>query len=409
MSAFGFTINLLTLLAIVLSVGLVVDDAIVVVENVERHIALGESPFEAAKKAARELLGPIISMTITLAAVYAPIGLQGGLTGVLFREFAFTLAGAVLVSGFVAITLSPMMASRLLRESSVHSGFAGFVNRKFDQLRDRYEVLLDHTVRYRNTTLGVAVIVILLVIPFYLFSGKELAPREDQGFAFAFLQTAPNSTIDQAQLFADKVGETFRSIPEMQNAFQTYTPSFGFAGITFKPFSDESESADIAAAMFGQAAAVPGIRSIVSTPAPLPGASDYPIEFVISSTADPREIYEFADAFVKKAYASGVFMFADTDLKFDLPQTSIIFDRDKVATVGANLSQTGGDLSTMLSGNYVNRFSTQGRSYKVIPQVKRDQRLTIDQVEDYYVTGPNSKIVPLATFATRRRRRSHVR
>src|SRR5579862_4196307 len=216
----GFTINLLTLLAIVLSVGLVVDDAIVIVENVERHLHLGKSPFQAAKDAARELVGPIIAMTITLAAVYAPIGIQGGLTGALFREFAFTLAGAVIVSGIVALTLSPMMASRLLRSDDSERGLAGWINRRFDAVRRAYRRLLTGTLRYRPVVLVLWAIVAVLMIPFYLFSQKELAPKEDQSVVFGIIQAAPNATLEQTQLFASQVHDVYRAFPESDSIFQ---------------------------------------------------------------------------------------------------------------------------------------------------------------------------------------------
>ncbi|HVP39651.1 MAG TPA: efflux RND transporter permease subunit, partial [Candidatus Saccharimonadales bacterium] len=233
----GFTINLLTLLAIVLSVGLVVDDAIVMVENVERHVHLGQPPFQAALLAARELVGPIIAMTITLAAVYAPIGIQGGLTGSLFREFAFTLAGAVIVSGFVALTLSPMMGSRLLRAGDNERGFAGWINRRFERVRLAYMRQLAGTLKYRPVTSVVWVIVVLLMIPFYFLSQHELAPREDQSVVFGIVQAAPNATLDQTNLFASQIYDIYHSFPETQNTFQITTPNGGFSGMVTKPWA----------------------------------------------------------------------------------------------------------------------------------------------------------------------------
>src|SRR5437773_3006066 len=227
----GFTINLLTLLAIVLSVGLVVDDAIVMVENVERHLQLGERSFDAAIRAARELVGPIIAMTITLAAVYAPIGLQGGLTGALFREFAFTLAGAVIVSGVVALTLSPMMGSRLLRAGDTERGFAGWINRRFDAVRRGYTRLLTGTLRYRAVVFVLWAIVAALMIPFYLFSQKELAPKEDQSVVFGIIQASANSTLDQTKLYTSEIHDVYRSFPESDSIFQITSPTSGFGGM----------------------------------------------------------------------------------------------------------------------------------------------------------------------------------
>ena len=401
MLAFGFTINLLTLLAIVLSVGLVVDDAIVVVENVERHLHKGLTPFAASVKGARELVGPIIAMTITLAAVYAPIGVQGGLTGTLFREFAFTLAGAVVVSGIVALTLSPMMSSKLLREGDSHKGFAGFVNRRFDGLRHRYTKTLANTLRWRPVTLTLAALVILMGVPFFMMTPSELAPKEDQGVILGIVQAAPNSTIEQTTLYTEKVNDVFKSFPETRHTFQLTEAFTGFSGMGLKPWSERKRSPEqILPEAFGKLGAVAGVRVIATTPAPLPGGGQFPVEFVIASTAEPAELLEFANKLVAKAMQSGIFVFADTDLKYDMPQTEIVFDRDKVASLGLNLQQVGADLGTMLGGNYVNRFSIQGRSYKVIPQVKRGERLNPDQLKDFYVSGPGGKLVQLSTFAT---------
>lgn len=401
MLLFGFTINLLTLLAIVLSVGLVVDDAIVVVENVERHLHNGLKPFDAAIKGARELVGPIIAMTITLAAVYAPIGIQGGLTGTLFREFAFTLAGAVVVSGVVALTLSPMMASKLLREGDSHKGFAGWVNRRFDRLRNRYVSMLSSTLRWRPVTLTLAAIVILMGVPFFLFTPSELAPKEDQGVILGIVQASPNSTIEQTTLYTEKVNDVFQSFPETKHTFQLTQPFGGFSGMGLKPWSERKRSPEqILPEAFGKLGALAGVRVIATTPAPLPGGGQFPVEIVIASTAEPAELLDYANKLVAKAMKSGVFVFADTDLKYDMPQAEIVFDRDKVASLGLNLQQVGADLGTMLGGNFVNRFSIQGRSYKVIPQVKRGERLNPDQLKDFYVTGPGGKLVQLSTFAS---------
>ena len=401
MLIFGFTINLLTLLAIVLSVGLVVDDAIVVVENVERHLQEGLTPFDASVKGARELFGPIIAMTITLAAVYAPIGLQGGLTGTLFREFAFTLAGAVTVSGVVALTLSPMMCSKLLRAGDSHKGFAGWINRRFEAIRRGYVRVLTNTLRWRPVTLTFAALFALLTVPFYMMSMKELAPKEDQGVVFGIVQAAPNATIDQTSRFTEQVNGVFKSMPETAETFQITDPTFGFSGMVTKPWSERTRSTeDIVGEVFGKVSAIPGVRVIATTPDPLPGGSQFPIEFVLNSTAEPREIYEFANELVQKALASKVYMFADTDLKYDQPQTEVVFDRDKVAMLGVNLSQVGADLGTLLGGNYVNRFSNAGRSYKVIPEAKRSARLNVDQLNNFYVSAANGKLVQLSTFAT---------
>jgi multidrug efflux pump len=397
----GFTINLLTLLAIVLSVGLVVDDAIVMVENVERHLHLGKSPFHAAIDAARELVGPIIAMTITLAAVYTPVAIQGGLTGALFREFAFTLAGAVLVSGIVALTLSPMMGSRLLREGASERGFAGWINRRFDNVRNWYTRTLSGTLRYRPVVLTLWAIVLLLIVPFYMFSQRELAPAEDQGVVFGVIQSSANATIDQTNLFTQEVYDVYRGFPESESIFQITTPQGGFGGMVTKPWSQRKKTAQqLLVESTAPLSKIAGIRVIPLTPPPLPGAGNFPVDFVIASSAEPQQLAELARQIVQKAMASGLFIFADVDLKFDQPQTEVVFDRDKLRSQGVDLSQAGQDLSTLLGGNYVNRFSIQGRSYKVIPQVKRVERLTADQLAQIYVKGSNDKLVPLSTFAS---------
>jgi multidrug efflux pump len=397
----GFTINLLTLLAIVLSVGLVVDDAIVMVENVERHLHMGKSPFQAARDAARELVGPIIAMTITLAAVYAPIGIQGGLTGALFREFAFTLAGAVIVSGVVALTLSPMMGSKLLRAGDTDRGFAGVVNRRFESIRNVYVRLLTGTLNYRPVVYTVWAVVAVLMIPLYMFSQRELAPSEDQGVVFGVIQSSANSTLDQTNLFTQEVYDVYRSFPESASIFQITNPGGGFGGMVTKPWSQRKKTAqELLVESSGPLSKIAGVRVIPLTPPPLPGGGNFPIDFAIVSAAEPEQVSQLAEQIVQKAMASGLFIFADTDVKFDQPQTEVVFDRDKLRSQGVDLSQAGADLSTMLGGNYVNRFSIQGRSYKVIPQIKRMDRLTSDQISQIYVKGSADQLVPLSTFAT---------
>jgi multidrug efflux pump len=403
----GFTVNLLTLLAIVLSVGLVVDDAIVMVENVERHLHEGKPPHRAAIDAARELVGPIIAMTITLAAVYAPVGIQGGLTGSLFREFAFTLAGAVIVSGVVALTLSPMMGARLLRAGDTERGFAGWINRRFESVRHGYSRTLTATLRYRPVVLTLWVIVALLTVPFYLFSQRELAPNEDQGFFFGFVQASANATLDQTKLFTDQMYDVYKSFPEHASIFQITLPNGGFGGMVTKPWSERTKTTQqIMMEAMAPLSKIAGVRVIPQAPPALPGGGNFPVDLVIASAAEPRELSELADQLVKKAFASGLFIFADADLKFDQPQAEVVFDRDKLRSQGVDLSEAGRDLSTLLGANYVNRFSIQGRSYKVIPQVMRAERLTPDQLEQIYVTGsapstgPAGRLVPLSTFAS---------
>jgi multidrug efflux pump len=397
----GFTVNLLTLLAIVLSVGLVVDDAIVMVENIERHLHEGKRPYEAAVVAARELVGPIIAMTITLAAVYAPIGIQGGLTGALFREFAFTLAGAVIVSGVVALTLSPMMGARLLRAGDTERGFAGWINRRFDNLRGGYTRLLSRTLAYRPVVLTVWAVVALLMVPFYMFSQRELAPAEDQGVVFSIIQAAPNATIEQTKLFARQINDVYTALPEAAGTFELTYPNGGFGGMVTRPWSERTKTAQqLQMEVMGPLSQIPGVRAFPTTPPPLPGGGDFPVDLVISSPGEPERLSEIAGRLVARAMSSGMFIFADADLKFDQPQAEVVFDRDKLRSQGVDLSQAGRDLSVLLGGDYVNRFSIQGRSYKVIPQIARAERLTPDQLEQIYITGSGDKLVPLSTFAS---------
>jgi multidrug efflux pump len=418
----GFTVNLLTLLAIVLSVGLVVDDAIVMVENIERHLHSGKRPYRAAIDAARELVGPIIAMTITLAAVYAPIGIQGGLTGALFREFAFTLAGAVIVSGVVALTLSPMMGSRLLRAGDTERGFAGWINRRFDSLRRAYTRALAGSLVYRPVVLTLWAIVALLIVPFYMFSQRELAPAEDQGVVFSIVQAAPNATIDQTKLFAQQINDVYKAFPEAAGTFELTYPNGGFGGMVTKPWSERTKTAQqLQMEVAGPLSKIPGVRAFPTTPPALPGGGDFPVDLVIASSGEPQQLVEIAGQLVQKAFGSGLFIFADADLKFDQPQVEVVFDRDKLRSQGVDLSQAGRDLSVLLGGDYVNRFSIQGRSYKVIPQMERAERLTPDQLSQIYITGSafakatagsrqssnsdggsGDKLVPLSTFATLR-------
>ena len=482
MLAFGFTINLLTLLAIVLAVGIVVDDAIVVVENVERHIREGRTPVDAAILGARELVGPVISMTITLAAVYAPIAFQGGLTGALFREFAMTLAGAVAVSGFVALTLSPMMSAYLLKDHEhEEQGLTGRINHLFDRLRSRYERSVGRLVELRENRRGSwrllfwalimwlpfwpiafgivwvifgldaaktaaaplaigllaaavigAVLTIvfdlflgrryqwtqyfltgacmftLLLAPFFMFAQSELAPKEDQGVVFSILLPGPTATIDHNMIYGEEVQKMFTSVEEYDNSFQLIGANFGFSGIILKPWSDRQRSSlQIEQSLQGAAAAIPGMNVVITTPDPLPSGGSMPIEFVIRSTADHREMQEFANQLVlyanTEANAGGgapTFYFADADLKFDLPQVGIEIDKDKVASMGLNLSDVARDLGAMLGGGYVNRFVNEGRSYRVIPQVERGERLNAAQLLDYRIRGPHGQLIPLSTVAT---------
>ena len=405
MQVFGFTLNLLTLLAIVLSVGLVVDDAIVVVENVERHIADGMSRMNAALVGARELIGPIIAMTITLAAVYTPIALQGGLTGALFREFALTLAGAVFISGVAALVLSPMMASYLLPEHHIETGFKGWIDRTFDRFREWYGSHLDRTLNARPAVYavwaGVSVITIIMYMLIPKVATKELAPKEDQGVIFGIMTAPANATIDDTIRYADAAGKVFQDIPDTRFTFQITNPSGGFGGMVLKPWGTrKTPTKNYLPIVQQKLGAIPGIQLFPIMPDPLPGSENFGISFILTSTASHERILEFAKQIFQDAMKAHVFQFGDLDTKIDQPQAQIVFDHDKVSAMGLDMQQVGADLAASIGGNFVNRFNMEGYSYKVIPQIKRIDRLTPEQIKDIYVTGPNNQLVPLSTIAT---------
>ena len=401
MQVFGFTVNLLTLLAIVLSVGLVVDDAIVVVENVERHVREGMKPLEAALTGARELVGPIISMTITLAAVYAPIAFQGGLTGSLFREFALTLAGAVTISGVVALTLSPVMSAYLLRAGREEKGLAGLVERTFERVKATYARHLDIAFGARGAIYLAWGVVSVLAVLLYAQSPKELAPAEDQGVIFGIVNTPADSTLDQVMQSTREINKQAMSTPEANYTFQVTFPTGGFWGLALKPWDERKRDVfHILPEVQGKVAAIPGVQTFPILPPALPGGGNFPVEFVIASTAEANEVLGFARQIQEKATKSGMFAFPPLiDVKIDQPETEIELDRDKVAELGLNLQTVGQDLAAAVGGNFVNRFSVAGRSYKVIPQLQRAERLNPEQLKDIHVTGPNGQLVSLSTIA----------
>jgi multidrug efflux pump len=401
MQIFGFTLNLLTLLAIVLSVGLVVDDAIVIVENVERHIREGKAPIRAAVLGARELVGPVIAMTITLAAVYAPIGLQGGLTGSLFREFAFTLAGAVFISGIVALTLSPVMSAKLIKGGHEEEGLVGRINHGFDWLRRQYARVLDFTLNARPAVYVVWVCLSLLSVPMFLMAPRELAPTEDQGFILGIVGASADATIDQTSFYAEAQNERMMKVPEFDRTFQLTFPDNGIGGLVLKPWGERKRTVfEIQQELQPQLSGIPGIRVLPVTPPALPGGGEFPVEFVISSTDEQGRILEFADKIAQAAARTNIFAFPPiVDTKIDQPQAELVLDRDKVAALGLDMQTVGADLAALVGGNFVNRFNYGGRSYKVIPQISRAGRLNPGQLEETYVKGPNGTLVPLSTFA----------
>ncbi|WP_018416333.1 efflux RND transporter permease subunit [Teredinibacter turnerae] len=401
MQLFGFSLNLLTLLAIVLSVGLVVDDAIVIVENVERHISEGQSPMKAAMLGARELVGPVIAMTITLIAVYLPIGLQGGLTGSLFREFAFTLAGAVTISGIVALTLSPMMSSKLLKEGIEDEGFAKRSANVFNAIRARYLRILDVSLRARGAIYVLWFLLSAGAVAMFMSSPKELAPTEDQGIVFIMSEGASSSTIDQSKIYANALNEKLLSVPEGEFTFQITFPDGGMGGLLLKPWEERDRSVfQLLPEITADISQIGGINNFAIAPPALPGGGSFPVEFVIAATGDTEDILKYAEQLQQAAATSGMFMFPpQIDTKVDVPEAELVIDRDKVADLGLSLQQVGADVGVMLGGGYVNRFNIGGRSYRVIPQVKRSERLNPAQLQDIFITGPEGKLIPLSTVA----------
>jgi multidrug efflux pump len=412
MLAMGFTINLLTLLAMVLAIGLVVDDAIVVVENIHRHMEEGMGPLDAALKGARELGGPVIAMTITLAAVYAPIGFQGGLTGTLFREFAFTLVGAVIISGVVALTLSPMMCSRLLRHDAEKRGFAYHLDVAFENLRARFEALLASVMRTWPVMLVVPVVALALLWPFYSMTKQELAPDEDQGIIIALSTGAPDANVDQTAIYGSKVEKAFRSFPETRNVFQLFgalssSASSGVAntaigGMVFKPWSERTRGTiEVLPQVTAKLSTIAGFKTAAFLRPSLPGGgSGLPVQFVVLSTDTPEHMAQVADGLVASSMQSGLFAYADSSLKLDQPRGDLVIDRDKAAVLGVNMQEVANDVGSLLGGGYVNYFNIQGNSYKVIPQIERVGRLNPQQLSDYYVSTGNGPLVPLSTFAS---------
>ncbi|AVT82687.1 MexW/MexI family multidrug efflux RND transporter permease subunit [Rhodopseudomonas palustris] len=405
MLAMGFSINLLTLLAMVLAIGLVVDDAIVVVENIHRHLEEGKSPVQAALIGAREIVGPVISMTITLAAVYAPIGFLGGLTGALFREFAFTLAGSVIVSGIIALTLSPMMCSVLLKHQESQGWFARKVDQVFSSITRWYGRQLDRSLDYRPITGMFAVVILGLVGFMYMNTSKELAPEEDQGIVFAVTKAPKYANIDYANYYGEKLDKAYASFPETDLRFilnGTSGPNNGIAGMLLKPWDERKRSAmQLKPLVQKELSKIEGVNAFAFNLPPLPGGpGGLPIQMVINSTAGFRAVYEEMVKLKDAARKSGLFIVADSDLDFNQPVVRVTIDRTKASDLGINMQRLGTTLATLLGGNYVNRFNLEGRSYQVIPQVPRADRLTPQSLDGFYVPSASGQQVPLATLVT---------
>jgi multidrug efflux pump len=406
MLALGFSINLLTLLALVLAIGLVVDDAIIVVENVNRHLEDGMPAVAAAMQAARELANPIVAMTVVLLAVYIPIGFQGGLTGALFTEFAFTLAGAVTVSAIIALTLSPMMCSRLLRphradRQNWETRIVRFIDTRFERFRAGYQRRLEASLRYTPVTALFVVVIMVSIFLLYRSARSELAPQEDQGFVLAQPTSAPDATLQRKLLYGNQAYDIIKSQEGIMSLFQIDAPGQSFIGVPLLPRNQRKlGSTAIQQVLQQKLNTLPAQKFGVFQQPSLPGAFGLPVQFAIKTTEPALRLNEVSGAFLDTVQKSGMFMFIDSDLKIDAPQSVIEIDRDKAAQLGLTMSQVGAALSTLLGGGYVNYFSMQTRSYKVIPQVDRISRLNPNQLLNYPIATINGVPVPLSTIAT---------
>jgi multidrug efflux pump len=405
MLALGYSMNLLTLLALVLAIGLVVDDAIIVVENVDRHMKEeGKTPLQAALMAARELGGPILAMTVVLIAVYAPIGFQKGLTGALFTEFAFTLAGAVTVSAIIALTLSPVMCARFFRSEQESGRFVQFIDHQFERVRHGYQRVLHGTLATWSVIVVMGVLLFALTLLLGMTSKSELTPQEDQGFIFYQLKGPPNATTQQMQGYSQQMFDIGKTLPEYEMMFQIVgvpTLNSGIGGMLFKPWDERTKDAtQLAQQLTGMWGSIAGGQVFAFQLPPLPGAQGAPIQIVINTTEPFENLNEVAQAVLKKAQESGKFWFVDSDLKIDKPQSTVVVDRDMITTLGLTQQDVGSSLTAALGGGYVNYFSIAGRSYKVIPQVLQVDRLNPDQVLDYYIRAPDGSVIPASTVAS---------
>jgi multidrug efflux pump len=399
MYAFGFSLNLLTILAIVLSVGLVVDDAIVVVENIERHVRAGKTRIQAALVGARELVGPIIAMTITLAAVYTPIGFQGGLTGALFLEFAITLAAAVVVSGLVAVTLSPVMSSRFVHEHGREGRLTALVNRGFDAVRDRYARLLDGAQEMRWGVVAAGALVLAAAWPLYHNARRELAPIEDQSHMFLIVEAAPDASLAATNTAKLQMVDALTAFPEVDFMWSLMSAWGGFGGIPMKDWTErERTPMDLYGPVFGAVSQIPGLRVLPRLDPPLPTSGFFDVELVLQTDGPPEQLLETVGAVIGAGYQSGKFLYVDTDLKIDQPEARVVIDRDQVADLGLDLAGVGQELGTLLGGGYVNRFNHFDRSYKVIPQIGEENRATVGPLLDLKIRTPSGELVPVSTF-----------
>lgn len=402
----GFTLNILTLLALVLAIGLVVDDAIIVVENVSRHLEEGRSPMDAALLGARELANPIIAMTLVLVAVFVPLGFLGGLTGALFIEFAFTLVGAVVISAINALTLSPMLASRMLRshhdtKSSWERKTVEFIDEKFDWLHSRYQRLLHAVLNQLSVVMVFAAIIMVSIVALFSYSKSELAPQEDQGVVIGMFTTAPTSTVEQSMVWLEQSQKASTLFPEVEHTFAIASPGQNLGGFVLKPWAERKRTAsDLQRPFQEELNKIAGVKAAAFQPSSLPGPRGLGVQFAVLTTDPFEKLNDVATKIMEKAQASGMFMFLDSDLKYDQPQVRVELDRNKIASYGLSMSDVGGAMSSMLGGGYVNYFSLAGRAYQVVPQVERSSRLNYDQLSSYYIKNSAGTTIPLAAVAS---------
>ncbi|MHA6611715.1 multidrug efflux RND transporter permease subunit [Photobacterium damselae] len=405
MQALGFSWNLLTLLAMVLAIGLVVDDAIVVLENVDRHIKEGESPFRAAIIGTREIAVPVIAMTLTLGAVYAPIALMGGLTGTLFKEFALTLAGTVFISGIVALTLSPMMCSKMLKADQTPSKFEQIVHNTLERITVRYEKILHGLMTMRPVVIGFAVLVFVSLPLMFKFIPSELAPAEDNGVVVLMANAPSNVNLDYIQNTMDQVNHVLTDQPEVAfsmifSGVMTSNQAFGIASLV--PWSERKASqAQIAKRVTDLVKDVPQMAVTAFQMPPLPGAgSGLPMQFVITTPNNFESLFQVASTFLTKVKENPQIVYSDLDLNFDSATMKIKIDKDKAGAYGITMQNIGQTLSTMMADGYVNRIDLNGRSYEVIPQVERKYRLNPENLKNYYVRAANGDSIPLSSLVT---------
>mgnify|MGYP003700645909 CR=1 FL=1 len=395
----GFSINLLTLLAMVIAIGLVVDDAIVVVENVHRHIEDGKPPRQAALVGARQVAMPVIAMTLTLVAVYLPIGFLGGLTGVLFSEFALTLAGAVLVSGVVALVLSPMMCAFLLKDHDHQGAAASWLDARFDALHRRYQRSLGHCLDNPGAVALFGTVILLSLPILYQLSGKELAPEEDSGSIFAIATPPDYASLEYTTYFLDQMVAAWRTVPEVTHSWQVNQPTSVFGGLELEPWDERQRTLEeVRREVQSKFDRVSGLEIFTFAAGGLPGAaSGLPVQFVISGNVGYEDLNRVAEEVLARARQSGLFAFVSKDLRFSRPEVRVGIDRELAARLGISMEEIGRTLQIMLGEAETNRFSVEGRSYKVIPQADRGFRLNKEWLERYYLRTANDSLVPLGT------------